>query len=207
MAKGGKPEPMGDDMGSALDELGATVIEEQSGEVAKVIDGEVVSDSDLNPWGDPEQVFASSELLAITSVEDLESKFADKGIEGSEGEEIRTGFEEGFEKSDLVGTPFTFVSWKFTQSTVIEVSEETGKPEVRVTRFVYATLITDGGIKGYLTDGSGYGVHDQLLRISRSRAANPRDGVHPAMYLKCPKGLGEKQNRRGKPTYVIAHLN
>lgn len=187
--------------------LGAEVVEtsETDGEV---VEGVTMDDiAALNPWEDVEEGFASSELLNMGSVEDLEAAFAAKGIKGSEGEEIQTGYENPLEKSELVGVPFIFVDWKFTQSRQIVENEETGKPEVQVTTFVFARVMTNDGRKGYFTDGSGYGVFDQLMRVSRSRNASKQDGVHPAKFLKAPKGLGEKQNRRGKPTYTIAHLN
>lgn len=187
-----------------VNELGAEIVPAENTDAIEGVTMDAIAA--LNPWEDVEEGFASSELLEIQSTEELEAAFAAKGIQGSEGEEIKTGFEDPVEKSELIGKPFIFVDWKFTQSRQI-VEDENGEPKVELTTFVFARIMTEDGRKGYFTDGSGYGVFDQLNRVSRSRAAAKKDGVHPAKLLKAPKGLSEKQNRRGKPTYTIAHLN
>lgn len=212
MAKVAKNEDA--EMRAAIETLGGvTEIPEQNAEAfpgqVTEVQGKVLDSVEaLNPWEDPETTFVSSELLAAESMDDLQALFSAKGVGTSEGEEIKTGYEGELDKADLVGVPFTFVWWKFIMGENIEKDPVTGASVIKRSQFVRAAIMTVEGEKGYITDGSGYGVCHQLSRISASRHNNPKPGVKPAMGLRAPKGLEERQNKNGgKSSYTIAHLN
>ena len=137
------------------------------------------------------QTFTTQDLRSISSVQDLQRLFADKGVTVRDAtHEIGDGFSLLDDKDALIGKPFYVISWSFAKG---DYDDD----------FVVMRVVSESG-KHVVTDGST-GIREQM-RDYQAAIGGGSDPLFVARGLRKSEYEYQDENGQTKPakTYYLS---